>query len=83
MKKYTIDRFEDDFAVLLDRVNEEKQILVLKEQLPAGAKEGDILQLAWNEERNEVAGADILHEETDSAKQRAEDLLQKLLDKNK
>ncbi len=83
MRKYTIDRFEEDFAVLLDRENEEQQCLVLKAQLPLDAREGDILQLSWDEQTNEVHKVEILKDETQSAKKKAEDLLQKLLNKNK
>ena len=83
MRKYTLDRFEEDFAVLLDRENEEQQCLVLKDQLPLDAREGDILQLSWDGQTNEVNKVKILKDETQSAKKNAEDLLQKLLNKNK
>ncbi len=83
MGKYTIDRFEGDFAVLLDRANEEKQVLVLKEQLPPTVREGDILELSWQGNTDKIEEVTVLQEETKSAKEKAEDLLQKLLDKNK
>lgn len=83
MSKYTIDRFEGDFAVLLDRDNEEKQTLVLKEQLPLNIREGDILNVLWQDNTEKIEKVTVLQEETKSAKEKAEELLQKLLDKNK
>lgn len=83
MSRYIIDRFEGEFAVLLERVNEEKQILVLKEQLPSTVREGDILELSWQENIEKIEKVTVLQEETKSAKEKAEELLQKLLDKNK
>lgn len=41
MKEYSIDRFEGEQAILIDR--DQKTITVLKNLLPAGAAEGDVL----------------------------------------
>ncbi|MGE8081452.1 DUF3006 domain-containing protein [Peribacillus loiseleuriae] len=79
--KYVIDRFEDDFAILLLKENESIQIDVSKDQLPETIKEGDILELQLSAE-NEIINVRLLKEETNSAKKRAEDLLQKILNKN-
>lgn len=83
MSKYTIDRFEGEFAVLLDRTDESNQSLVLKSQLPGGVLEGDILQVAWKDNTNEIKNVEVLHVETQKEKRNVEDLLQNLLDKNK
>ncbi|MGJ9460275.1 DUF3006 domain-containing protein [Oceanobacillus sp. CF4.6] len=82
MAKYTIDRFEGNIAVLLLRANESEQIDVPRDQLPASAKEGDILDVQLNVE-NKVINASILEKETETAKRKAENLLQKILNKNK
>ncbi|MGX2959505.1 DUF3006 domain-containing protein [Peribacillus sp. JNUCC 23] len=79
--KYAIDRFEGDFAVLLLKEDESIQIDVSKDQLPATIKEGDILELQLSVE-NEIINVRLLKEETNSAKKRAEDLLQKIINKN-
>lgn len=79
--KYVIDRFEGDFAVLLLKEDESIQIDVSKDQLPETIKEGDILELQLSAE-NEIINVRLLEEETNSAKKRAEDLLQKILNKN-
>jgi len=66
--KVTIDRFEDGYAVLLVRGQEEQRIDFPAEYLPDGSKEGDILEI------------NICRcvEETDEAKQRVADLIEKL-----
>lgn len=82
MMKYTVDRFEGDFAVLLLRENEEKQFDVKKENLPSEVKEGDILDIEYNSDGS-IKNVQILKQETNQAKKRAEDLIQKLVNKNK
>ncbi|MBD7907003.1 hypothetical protein H9659_01485 [Sporosarcina sp. Sa3CUA8] len=37
--------------MLLDRENEEKQLLVLKEHLSSESREGDIIQLSYHEKQ--------------------------------
>lgn len=81
-KKYTIDRFEGELAVLLLREDETKQLDIPRNQLPLGAKEGDILFLKLNHDGT-VIKAEVLRGETETARNKAEDLLQKLLNKNK
>ncbi len=82
MTRYTIDRFEGDVAVLLVREDESQQIDLPREQLPKGAKEGDILEVELSAD-NKVVNAKVLNKETNTARKKAENLLQKLLDKNK
>lgn len=78
---YIIDRFEGDYAILLLRNDESIQIDLLRESLPNSAKEGDIIEVSFDNNNN-VIESKILKEETESAKKRAENLLKKILEKN-
>lgn len=80
--KYTIDRFEGDLAVLLLRKDETIMIDVPRSQLPSNVKVGDILEVHFNSNRK-IEKAVILKDETNAAKKTADDLLKKILDKNK
>ena len=75
--KYTLDRFEKDMAVLLFRDDETREVLISKESLPSNAVEGDILFIGFNEDGS-VQQVKLLEEETQAARQKAEDLLNKL-----
>ena len=66
--KVTIDRFEDGYAVLLIRGEEQVHIDFPEEYLPEGCKEGDILDI---EISRDVAG-------TEEARERVSDLIEKL-----
>ena len=46
--KYTIDRFEDNFAVV--ELNNQKFINIPKEAIPKEAKEGDIISVQIDKE---------------------------------
>jgi hypothetical protein len=48
IKKVAIDRFEGKYAVLLV---DEKPLNILRNQLPQGIKEGDWLEVEFDEER--------------------------------
>ncbi|WP_409251795.1 DUF3006 domain-containing protein [Bacillus sp. SCS-153A] len=80
--KYTVDRFEGPLAVLLLRNDESVQIDVEKDKLPKELKEGDIIELELADDGS-IDKVIILKAETDLARNKAEDLLQKLLNKNK
>ncbi|GKV70465.1 hypothetical protein NCCP2716_29630 [Sporosarcina sp. NCCP-2716] len=82
MTVYTIDRFEGDVAVMLERGNETVQRDIPVAELPSTVEQGDILDIEFDEDGT-VRKAVTLTEQTLAAKQRAEALLQKLLDQNK
>jgi hypothetical protein len=69
--KVTIDRFEDDYAVLLVREEECMQIDFPAKYLPEGCREGDILDIDIS---RDVA-------ETEEARKRTSDLIEKLKNK--
>lgn len=78
--KYTIDRFEKDLVVLLWRQDESVELIMDKVNLP-GVREGDIVQVDFDEDGRMKSYA-VLVEETNKAKQQAQELLSKLTDKN-
>jgi hypothetical protein len=71
--KVTLDRIEENIAVLLVRDEETIKINIPLTLLPSGSKEGDILDIAITR--------DV--QETESAKERVSSLLEKLKNKNK
>jgi hypothetical protein len=70
--KVTIDRFEDGYAVLLVRGQEQVHIDFPAELLPEGSREGDILDLRIC--RDEAG--------TEETRKRVSDLIEKLKKKN-
>ncbi|RSL28738.1 DUF3006 domain-containing protein [Salibacterium salarium] len=82
MEKYTVDRFEGELAVLLLSGDETVQKDVPRDQLPNGLKEGDVLEIQFKED-NKVEKAEVKEVETESKKERAKSLLEKLKNKNK
>ncbi|MGG3891833.1 DUF3006 domain-containing protein [Metabacillus fastidiosus] len=79
---YTIDRFERDFAVLLLREDETVQIDVPRHKLPRYVKEGTILSVFSDEEGN-ITNAEVLEDATESARESVQQLLEKMMNKNK
>ncbi|WP_292387617.1 DUF3006 domain-containing protein [Methanosarcina sp. UBA5] len=71
--KVTLDRIEDDIAVLLVRDEEKIKINIPVFLLPLESKEGDILDITIA--RNV--------QETEDAKERVSNLLEKLKNKNR
>ncbi len=67
----TVDRIEEETAVLLVRPDEERVILWPAVDLPAECKEGSILKV----------NVEVSQSETDSARERVESLLQRLINK--
>ncbi|MDQ0299617.1 hypothetical protein J2S78_002037 [Salibacterium salarium] len=80
MKKYTVDRFEGELAVLLLSDDETIQKDVPRDQLPGGLKEGDVLEIQFKED-NKVEKAVVKEIETESKKEIAKLLLEKLKNK--
>lgn len=70
--KVTLDRMEEDIAVLLVRDEEKIKINIPLFLLPAESREGDILDIT----------IDIDAQETEDAKKKSSSLLEKLKNKN-
>lgn len=75
LSKYTLDRYDDGFAVLLKHPGEEEQLLIPQHELESLAKEGDILQVEQTEAGNSYK---VLREETNDVRNEIEDLIKKL-----
>ncbi|MGG3737522.1 DUF3006 domain-containing protein [Aeribacillus pallidus] len=78
--KYTIDRFEGDYAVLLQRDDETIEKIISREELGDSFVEGDILLLTFDNE-GKLIKVKFLKEETAKARKRVNDLLNKLKNK--
>jgi hypothetical protein len=78
--KYTIDRFEGDYAVLLQRDDETIEKIISREELGDSFVEGDILLLTFDNE-GKLIKVKFLKEETAKVRKRVNDLLNKLKNK--
>jgi hypothetical protein len=78
--KYTLDRFEGDLAVLLERDNETNEKVIPKNVL-GSVNEGDILTITYHGEM--IYEVEVHKEETLKARQAAKDLLEKLIQHDK
>lgn len=78
--KYTLDRYDEKFAVLLEKGNESHQELIERSKLESYVKEGDILDVEWNPDGS-FKEASVLQEATDTRKKEVSDLIEKLKNK--
>ncbi|MGF2617720.1 DUF3006 domain-containing protein [Rossellomorea vietnamensis] len=78
--KYTVDQIENGIALLLWREEEEVRKELPVSMFPFKVKEGDIIKVI-------NSGGELkftqLKEETEAARKKADDLLNKLINKNK
>lgn len=79
-KKYTLDRFDGNYAIFLKRPEETEQLLIHRNDLDNTLKEGDIVAISDNGRTYDIT---VLSEETTNQKQRIQQLMQQLRDKNK
>lgn len=77
--KYTLDRLEGDTAVFLKYPNETETLLLPSSLLNETVQKGDIVCITME---NGVYTIDVLEKETDDQKDKIEQLLKKLKDKN-
>ncbi|WML48409.1 DUF3006 domain-containing protein [Neobacillus sp. PS3-34] len=75
--KFTVDRFEEEKAVLLQRDDETIEKIVAKKLLGTSVSEGDILLITFSDNGN-VEKSELLKEETEQAREQANKLLEKL-----
>lgn len=75
--KYTLDRYEDGFAVLLLKEDESVEKIVPEESLNANAKEGDVLVVSFDE-NDKIKNFTILEQETKELSERVTALIDKL-----
>lgn len=76
--KYTLDRFEGEYAVFLKRPAETEQLLIHRSDIHVSVKEGDIVQIQDTGTSFEM---DVLHEETEAQKNNITQLMQQLRNK--
>jgi len=78
--KYTLDRFDEGFAVLLLKENESVEKLVPEESLNKTANEGDVIEVVFNEDGT-INNFTILENETKEMKDKVTDIITKLKNK--
>jgi hypothetical protein len=78
--KYTVDQIENDQALLLWREDESVSYVNPVTVFPFEVNEGDIIKVTKDGNDLEFS---LLKEETQEARQSAEDLLKKIINKNK
>jgi hypothetical protein len=78
--KYTVDQIENDKALLLWREDESVSYVKPVTLFPFEVNEGDIINVT--KDGNDLKFS-LLKEETDKARKKAEELLNKLINKNK
>lgn len=76
--KYTLDRFDGEYAIFLKRSNETEQLLIHHTEIPSELKEGDIVSIQDDGFDYKI---ELLREETANQKQRVNNLLQQLRNK--
>lgn len=76
--KYTLDRIEDGQHVFLEYNNEENQLLIPTNEVPAEITEGDIVLIS---KVDSVYEFEVLIEETQDMKEKVSSLLEKLKNK--
>ena len=76
--KYTLDRFDGDYAIFLKRPEETEQLLIHHTEIPSELHEGDIVNILDDGFDYKI---DLLKEETENQKTRVNNLLQQLRNK--
>ena len=76
--KYTLDRFEDEYAIFLKRPEETDPLLIHRSDLRIPVKEGDIVQIRDTGTSYEM---EVLHKETNAQKENITKLIQQLRNK--
>jgi hypothetical protein len=82
MKKYTVDSIENQLVTLLPKDNEMHKVVVSSSDFQEEITDGDIIEASINE-KCKVESYKILKVETNKLKKKNEDLLKKILNKNK
>lgn len=78
--KYTLDRYDGEYAVLVLKGDESQQQRVERSKLESYAREGDILDVEWNPDGS-FKEASVLQTETEQRRTDVEDLINKLKNK--
>ncbi|WP_431027909.1 DUF3006 domain-containing protein [Lysinibacillus sp. LZ02] len=73
--KYTLDRFEGDYAIFLKRPDEVEQLLIHRFDMDVELEQGDIVEITHTGEGYRFY---VLHEEKQQAENRIKALMEKL-----
>lgn len=73
--KYTLDRFEGDYAIFLKRPEEIEQLIVHRTAITVPVKQGDIVRIQDDGQKYMI---EVLPDETASQKERITNLMQQL-----
>jgi len=73
--KYTLDRFEGEYAMFLKRPEEQEQLLIHRTDIQVPVKQGDIVRI---QDDGKLYYIEVLQEETASQKDRMQNLVQQL-----
>lgn len=77
--KYTLDRFEGDYAVFLKTPNETEILQILCSDIKVKLKQGDIVNISSIEDKYEI---EPLVEETTNQKKKVRRLLEQLKERS-
>lgn len=77
MKKYTLDRIDDEMYVFLEHPDEVNQLLIPIDETDVVVKEGDIVEI--DSDKNIT----VLKEETEITLEKVNEFLERLKNKNK
>ncbi|BDH62973.1 hypothetical protein MTP04_31030 [Lysinibacillus sp. PLM2] len=78
--KYTLDRYEGDYAIFLKRPDESEQLRLHKQNLGQEIEEGTIVQIVEDSKGYTI---ELLQEDTKKAKKQINHLINELKNKNK
>ncbi|WP_391117432.1 DUF3006 domain-containing protein [Psychrobacillus sp. L3] len=78
--KYTLDRFEDGFAIFMDYPSETEKLLVPFSEIHTLLKEGDIVSITVMEDSYQI---DQLENETMNQRDKIQSLLEQLKNSEK
>lgn len=76
--KYTMDRFDGDYAIFLKRPEETEQLLIHRAEISIAVKEGDIVRI---QDDGVTYHIEVLNEETTAQKQYIQELINQLKNK--
>ncbi|GAE92438.1 hypothetical protein JCM21714_1440 [Gracilibacillus boraciitolerans JCM 21714] len=82
MRKFIVDSIENELVTLLSKENEMEQVVVARSDFQENITDGDVIEATINE-KCKVDSYKILDDETTTLKKKNEELLKKILNKNK
>lgn len=78
LNKYTLDRFEGEYAIFLKRPAETEQLIIHRAAIHTAVKQGDIVAIQDHGTKYTIQ---VLHDETSAKQKRIANLMQQLRNK--